>query len=97
MFAIFVFIIEGLPIILQVYRPRWRRNAFLRYAYSERRYLWVTFWTIAITVVSAALLLALRYLPPLLVYGDIFFVTITRLVYFSVESAEHPFLHAHHH
>jgi CHASE2 domain len=96
-FALFVFLIEGLPTILIARRPRWRKLPLVRYAYPHRRYLWVVFWAIAIIAVSAFVTLALRYLPPLLVYGDILLVAVTRLLFFLAESAEDPFLHAHTH
>ena len=96
-FALFVFLIEGLPTILIARRPRWKKLPLVRYAYPHRRYLWVVFWAIAIIAVSAVLALALRYLPPLLVYGDILLVAVTRLLFFLAESAEDPFLHAHSH
>jgi hypothetical protein len=96
-FALFIFLIEGLPTILVARRPRWRGLPLIRYAYPHRRYLWVIFWTIAVIGISAFLALALRYLPPLLVYGDILLVAVTRLLFFLAESAEDPFLHAHSH
>jgi CHASE2 domain-containing sensor protein len=96
-FALFIFLIEGLPTILHARRPRWKKIVLIGHAYPQRRYLWVIFWTVAVIVVSAFVSLALRYLPPLLVYGDILLVAVTRLLFFMVESAEHPFLHAHTH
>ncbi len=95
LFALFIFLIEGLPTILLARRPQWRERPLLRYAYSQRRFLWVIFWTVTVIVLSALLTLSLRYLPPLLVYGDILLVAVTRLLFFIAESAEHPFLHAH--
>jgi hypothetical protein len=97
LFALFVFLIEGLPTILIARRPRWRKRPFVRHAYPHRRYLWVVFWAIATICVSAFVTLALRYLPPLLVYGDILLVAVTRLLVFLAESAEDPFLQAHSH
>ena len=96
-FTLFIFLIEGLPTILHARRPRWKKIVLIRHAYPQRRYLWVIFWTVAVIVVSALVSLTLRYLPPLLVYGDILLVAVTRLLFFMAESAEHPFLHAHTH
>ena len=96
-FGLFVFLIEGLPTILIARRPRWRKLPLVGHAYHHRRYLWVIFWAICVIAVSTVLTLALRYLPPLLVYGDILLVAVTRLLFFLAESAEDPFLHAHSH
>jgi CHASE2 domain-containing sensor protein len=95
LFALFIFLIEGLPTILLARRPRWKKKFFIRHAYPTRRYFWVIVCTGATILGSAVLCLALRYLPPLLVYGDILLVAVTRLLFFIAESAEHPFLHAH--
>jgi CHASE2 domain-containing sensor protein len=95
LFALFIFLIEGLPTILLARRPRWKKKAFIRHAYPARRYFWVIVCTGATILGSAVLSLTLRYLPPLLVYGDILLVAVTRLLFFIAESAEHPFLHAH--
>jgi CHASE2 domain-containing sensor protein len=97
LFALFIFLIEGGPVILVARRPRWRKLPFLRYAYRTRRYVWVLIWAGATILGSAVFCLALRYLPPLLVYGDILLITVSRLLFFVAESAEHPFLHAHTH
>jgi hypothetical protein len=93
-FAAFVFFIEGLPTLLEAYRPRWKKKRFLCHAYTRRRYAWVIFWTLIFISTASLGALALRYLPPLAVLGDITFVAITRLLFFAAESTEAPFLHA---
>jgi hypothetical protein len=97
LFIAFVFVIEGLPTILMAYRPQWKRRFLLRYAYPRRRYVWVVFWVVTLLALSTVLSLAFRFLPPLLVFGDILFLAVTRLMYFSAESAEHPLVHVHAH
>lgn len=93
LFALFVFIVEGVPTLLQLLRPRWKRKRFLCHAYKKRRYFWMIFWTITIIVVSTVVCLGLRYLPPLIVYGDMALVAISKLLIFTAESTEHPLLH----
>ena len=97
LFALFIFCIEGLPTFLVARRPRWRHLPLIRFAYPHRRFVWVGFWTVTIIVVTGVAALTLRYLPPLLAYGEILFISITRIMFFLVESAEDPFLHAHNH
>ncbi len=97
LFALFVFLIEGLPTILLARRPRWKGTFLIGHAYPRRRYFWVVFCTVALLAASTVLSLALRYLPPLLVFGDILLVATTRFLFFLAESAEHPFLHAYTH
>jgi hypothetical protein len=96
-FAAFIFIIEGVPTLLEAFRPGWKKIRFLSRAYPRRRYAWVIFWAIATVLLASLLCLALGYLPPLVVFGDIWFVAITRLLFFVAESTETPFLHHHHH
>jgi hypothetical protein len=91
-FAGFVFIIEGLPTLLEAFRPRWKKHWFLSRAYAHRRYAWVTFWVLSFFLGITAVALALGYLPPLAVFGDISFVAITRLFFFAAESTGTPFL-----
>jgi hypothetical protein len=93
-FALFIFVIEGIPTLLIAFRPHWRRRRLFCHAYTRRRYFWVSFWAIVFIVVTSLLSLVLRYLPPLAVLGDIVFVAITRLLSFAAESSEHPFVHA---
>ncbi|AFL86919.1 CHASE2 domain protein [Terriglobus roseus DSM 18391] len=97
LFAVFVFVMEGLPVLLVTYRPHWKNKFLLRYAYPRQRYVWVVFWAAVLIVATSVLAFALRFLPPLLIYGDILFIAITRLLHYSAESAEHPLIHAHHH
>jgi CHASE2 domain-containing sensor protein len=101
-FALFIFVIEGVPTLLVAFSPHWRKKRFFCHAYPRRRYFWVSFWTVAFVVVTRIISLLLRYLPPLAVLGDIAFVAVTRLLFFAAESSEHPFVHAkkkgtHHH
>jgi hypothetical protein len=91
-FAAFVFVIEGMPTLLEAFRPRWKKHWFLSRAYEHRRYAWVTFWMLSFFVGITAVALALGYLPPLAVFGDISFVAITRLFFFAAESTGTPFL-----
>lgn len=97
LFAVFVLVMEGLPVVLVTYRPHWRNKFLLRYAYPRQRYVWVVFWAVVLIAGTSVLALALRFLPPLLIFGDILFIAITRLLHFSAESVEHPLVHAHHH
>jgi hypothetical protein len=94
-FALFVFVIEGVPTLLVALRPRWKRKRFLCHAYTRRRYFWVSFWTVVFVLVTSMISLLLRYLPPLAVLGDITFVAVTRLLFFAAESSEHPLVHHH--
>jgi hypothetical protein len=41
------------------------------------------------------LALAVGYLPPLAVFGDIVLVVVTRVLFFATETTEEPFLHPH--
>jgi hypothetical protein len=95
-FACFIFIIEGVPTLLEAFRPSWRKIRFLSRAFPRRRYVWVIFWAIATVILASLLCLAFGYLPPLVVFGDIWFVAITRLLFFAAESTETPFLHSSH-
>jgi hypothetical protein len=91
-FASFIFMIEGLPTVLEALVPHWKKHWFLAHAFTERRYLWVVFWMVCFPCVLTVLALSLGYLPPLAVFGDIFFVAITRLFFFAAESTGTPFL-----
>jgi len=92
-FALYVFLIEGLPTLLIAFRPRWKKKWFICHAYPRRRFFWVGFWTIAFVLICSFVSLLLRYLPPLAVLGDIAFVAVTRLLLFAAEASEHPFVH----
>lgn len=93
LFALFVFVMEGLPTLLIAFRPRWKRRWLLHYAYSRRRYIWVSFWAVFFIAASSVMALALRYLPPLPVLIDILFISVTRILFFAAESTETPFVH----
>jgi CHASE2 domain-containing sensor protein len=93
-FALFIFLIEGLPTLLAFARPRWKHKRFLRHAYQRRRYFWVSFWTVAFILGTGVLSLAFHFLPPLVVFGDILLVAISRLLIFAAESTEHPLIHS---
>jgi hypothetical protein len=95
-FALFVFIIEGVPTLLEAFRPHWKEIRFLSRAFPRRRYIWVIFWAVATVILASLVCLALGYLPPLAVFGDIWLVAITRLLFFAAESTETPFLHSTH-
>ena len=97
LFALYVFLIEGVPVLMLGYVPHWKRKPLVRFAYHKRRFVWVLLCTAGLIVARSVSALVLHYLPPLLVYGDILLLMTTRLLHFSAESAEHPFLHAHHH
>jgi len=96
-FSLFIFLMEAVPAILKARRPGWGALPLVHYAYSQRRYFWIVFSASSVIVVSAFAILALGYLPPLLVYGDILLVAVTHLLIYLAESTEHPFVHAHHH
>jgi hypothetical protein len=85
-FAAFIFMIEGLPTLLETFGPRWEDHWFLSHAYEERRYAWVIFWAVSFLSVLTVLALSLGYLPPLAVFGDICLLAITRLLFFVAES-----------
>lgn len=85
-FAAFIFMIEGLPTLLEIFGSRWEDHWFLSHAYEERRYAWVIFWTVFFLSVLTVLALSLGYLPPLAVFGDICLLAITRLLFFAAES-----------
>jgi uncharacterized membrane protein YphA (DoxX/SURF4 family) len=93
LFAGFIFIIEGLPTLMEAFRPHWRNHPLFSRAFQRRRYVWVLFWSVIVIVLSTVIALALGYLPPLAVFGDIFLVVVTRLLFFAAESTETPFLH----
>jgi hypothetical protein len=93
LFALFVLVIEGVPTLLEVYRPHWKAHPLLTAAFTRRRYVWVIFWTIAFILGLTILCILLRYLPPLALFGDICLIVITRLLFFLAESAEAPLLH----
>ena len=95
-FTAFILMTEAVPSLLSYFRPRWRRKRFLGHAYKRRRYFWTTFWTVAFIVVTTIAALFLHYLPPLILFGDIALVAMTRLLVFAAESTEHPLLHPHH-
>jgi CHASE2 domain-containing sensor protein len=95
-FALFIFVMQAVPAILKARRPGWETLPFVHFAYSQPRYFWVVFSASSVIAVSAVVMLALHYLPPLLVYGDILLVAVTHLLIYLAESTEHPFVHAHH-
>jgi hypothetical protein len=95
-FALFIFIIEGVPTLLEAFRPSWREVRFISRAFPRRRYIWVIFWAVATIILASLACLAFGYLPPLVVFGDIWLVAITRLLFFAAESTETPFLHPIH-
>jgi hypothetical protein len=95
-FAAFVFAIEGLPTLLEVFRPGWRRNRLLAAAFRRRRYVWVIGWTFAFFLLLTIACIAVGYLPPLIVFGDIALVAITRLLFFAAETFETPLVQSHH-
>jgi hypothetical protein len=93
-FALFIFIIEGVPTLLEAFRPGWRNIRFVSRAFPRRRYAWVVFWAIATVILTSLVCLALGYLPPLIVFGDIWLVAITRLLLFAAETTETKFHHS---
>jgi hypothetical protein len=93
LFAFFIFVIEGLPTLMEAYRPHWKKHPLLSRAFHRQRYVWVLFWTVGFLFLTGILSLACRYLPPLAVFGDIVLVVITRLLFFAAESTEAPLLH----
>lgn len=95
LFATFVFIIEGMPTLLEAFRPEWGEKRFISAAFRRRRYAWVIFWAIAFMVVTTVLCLLIGFLPPLIVFGDIAFIAITRLLFFAAETFESPLVHSH--
>jgi hypothetical protein len=95
LFALFIFVTEGVPTVLAYVNPRWKRKRFLRHAYVHRRYFWTAFWALTFIVFTSVAALLLRYLPPLIMFGDILLVAVTRLLIFAAESVEHPLTHTH--
>jgi CHASE2 domain-containing sensor protein len=95
LFAAFLFVAEGLPVFLEGYRPHWKKRRILARAFRRQRYEWVAFWTVFFIVASSVLALAVGYLPPLAVFGDIVLVVVTRVLFFATETTEEPFLHPH--
>ena len=91
-FASFMFVVEGLPTLLEALIPAGKDHWFLTHAYTQRRYVWVIFWTLCFPTVFTVLALALGYLPPLVVFGDICLVAITRLLLFAAESTGSPLI-----
>lgn len=93
LFCTFIFVIEGLPTILEAFRPHWKKHRLFSKAFQRRRYVWVGFWTVATIVITSAVALVFGFLPPLILFGDIVLVAVTRLLFFAAESTEVPFLH----
>jgi CHASE2 domain-containing sensor protein len=93
-FALFIFVIEGVPTLLESFRPHWRKHPLLSRAFKQRRYVWVIFWTVAFLLIVTAISLFFGYLPPLVVFGDILLVVLTRLLFFAAESTATPLLHS---
>jgi CHASE2 domain-containing sensor protein len=93
-FALFIFVIEGVPTLLESYRPHWRKHPLLSRAFKQRRYVWVIFWTVTFLLVGTVISLFFGYLPPLVVFGDILLVVLTRLLFFAAESTANPLLHS---
>jgi CHASE2 domain-containing sensor protein len=96
LFAALVFVIEGLPTLLEAFRPQWAGHRLLSAAFQRRRYAWVIFWAATFPFVTTVLCLLIGFLPPLVVFGDIAFITITRLLFFAAETFETPLVHSHH-
>jgi hypothetical protein len=92
-FALFVFIIEGVPTLLEAFRPHWRKHPFLSHAFQKRRYIWVVLCTLLYIAATSFVTFGLGYLPPLVVFGDMFLVVVTRLLFFLAESTEIPLIH----
>jgi len=92
-FALFIIVIEGAPTLFEAYRPHWRAHPLLAHAFPRRRYKWVIFWTCSFILGFTVLSLLLGYLPPLALFGDIFLVVVTRLLFFLAESVEAPLTH----
>ena len=95
-FTAFILMTEAVPSLLVYFRPRWKRKRVLCHAFKRRRYFWTSFWAVQFIVVTTVVCLFLHYLPPLIMFGDIALVAITRLTIFAAESTEHPLLHPHH-
>jgi len=93
-FALFIFVIEGVPTLLESYRPHLRKHPLFSRAFKQRRYVWVIFWMIAFILVCTVISLFFGYLPPLVVFGDILLVVFTRLLFFAAESTANPLLHS---
>ncbi len=93
-FACFIFLIEGLPTLLEAYLPHLKHHRFLSHAFHRQRYLWVLFWTLGSFLLITLACLAFSYLPPLAAFGDIVLLVITRLLFFAAESSEKPLVHS---
>ena len=94
-FAAFIFMIEGVPTLLGALAPHWKNHWFLSHAFPHRPYVWVIFWTFFFLTVFTGVALALGYLPPLAVFGDICLVAITRLLLFAAHSTGTPLIQPH--
>lgn len=93
LFIVYVVLIEGLPVLLKAFFPRWRRKLILRDAYGHHCVRWILECTVLFLAFTTAFSLFLRYLPPLPVLGDMLFVAVTRLLIMAAESTETPFVH----
>lgn len=94
-FAAFIFVIEGLPTLLAALVPHWKNHWFMSHAFPHRPYVWVIFWTFCFLTVFTCVALALGYLPPLAVFGDICLVAVTRLLIFTAHSTGSPLVQTH--
>jgi CHASE2 domain-containing sensor protein len=93
-FGVFVFLIEGLPAVMEAYTPSLKKHPIFSHAFPRRRFIWVTASAVALIVFTSATCLVLGYLPPLAAFGDIFLLACTRLLIFTVEFTEVPLLHS---
>ncbi len=94
-FAGFIFVIEGMPTLLAALVPHWKDHWFVSHAFPHRPYAWIIFWTFFFLTVFTGVALALGYLPPLAVFGDICLVAITRLFLFAAHSTGAPLVQPH--
>jgi uncharacterized membrane protein YphA (DoxX/SURF4 family) len=67
----------------------------MSHAFPHRPYAWIIFWTFFILTVFTGIALALGYLPPLAVFGDICLVAVTRLLLFAAHSTGTPLVQPH--
>jgi class 3 adenylate cyclase len=88
LFGGFLVLMELVPLALQAWVPRLRDHLLLRFAYRRKRYLWVTFWTLAFLFLTSLICLGSGYLPPLAVFGDICIIVMARLLFFAAGSSK---------
>lgn len=97
LFAAFVLFIEGIPTALKALRPEWHEYPVLAWAYHHRNYAWIFLGAALFLVGTSVIALAIGFLPPMLVFGEILLVAVTRLLLFTAGTIEVPLVQHHPH